>query len=321
MRFIGFSLCLLAFLAGVPRADAAYPEHSVLMLLGYAPGGGSDWIARLIAARLTQRLGQPVVMENRPGADGTIAEGVLAHAPPDGYMLGLVTASLPIVANSYKLNFDPVKGLAPVVLMASQPNVLVVNNSLPVDSVKQLLEVASTRPGKLNFASTGEGGPPYLDMLYFMSITGTKMVNVSYKGTAPVLVALLGGEVNLAFVGMADTMAQVHAGKLRALAVSGMGSTRSKLAPDLPTIAEALGRPDFEGGTWQGIMVPAGTPRSIIMRLHDETVAALHEPDVQRQLNERGFETIASTPEEFAETIKHQIDKWAPLIGGAAASK
>jgi tripartite-type tricarboxylate transporter receptor subunit TctC len=294
-------------------AAAAYPERAVRLIVGFSAGGGTDFLARLIAAKLSEKWGQPVVVENREGADGTIAEEWVARAAPDGYTIGMVINTHTVTPLLRKLTYDPIKSFESVTLLESHPDVLVINPAvLQVNSLRELIALAKAKPGELNFGSGGASTPPFLITQLLMSRTGMKMVNVTYKGTAPMIVAMLGGEIQVMFGSVETTSQQVKAGKLKALAVS--SKARSVMLPDVPTVAEAAALPGFDEGTWEGIVVPAHTPQEIVDRLHADIVAVLKTPDVKERFASQGYAVIGSTPGEFTKFIADDIAKWSALL-------
>ena len=316
------ALSLAATLAILtPQAVAAadgYPSRPVRFVVAFPPGGGTDIIARSIAQKLAERIAQQVVVDNRPGAGGNIGTDIVAKSAPDGYTL-LMGSAGPLAINASlfaKMPFDPIKDLAPVTLAASTPNVLVVHPSLRAATVKELIALAKARPGEINFASSGHGTPAHLAGELFNSMAGVRMVHVPYKGAAPALADLLGGQVQLMFSTMPPALPHVKAGKLRALAVT--SAKRSPAAPELPTVDE-IALPGFEANTWHGVVVPAGTPGAIVARLNREIVAILHLPDVIERLSGQGAEPVGSTPEEFAAYIRAETVKWARVVRESGA--
>jgi len=300
------------------RAADAYPAKPMRFVVAFPPGGGTDIIARSIAQKLAERIAQQVVVDNRPGAGGNIGTDIVAKSAPDGYTM-LMGSAGPLAINASlfgKMPFDPIKDLAPVTLAASTPNVLVVHPSLRAATVKELIALAKARPGEINFASSGHGTPAHLAGELFNSMVGVKMVHVPYKGAAPALADLLGGQVQLMFSTMPPALPHVKDGKLRALAVT--SAKRSPAAPDLPTLDE-IALPGFEANTWHGVVVPAGTPRAIIARLNREIVAILHLPDVVERFSSQGAEALGSTPEEFAAYIRSETLKWAKVVRDSGA--
>ena len=316
------ALSLAATLAiSTPHAAAAadaYPARPIRFVVAFPPGGGTDIIARSIAQKLAERLAQQVVVDNRPGAGGNIGTDIVAKSAPDGYTL-LMGSAGPLAINASlfdKMPFDPIRDLAPVTLAASTPNVLVVHPSLKAATVNELIALAKARPGEINFASSGHGTPAHLAGELFNSMAGVKLVHVPYKGAAPALADLLGGQVQLMFSTMPPALPHVKDGKLRALAVT--SSKRSRATPELPTVDEAA-LPGFEANTWHGVVVPAGTPAAVVVRLNREIVAILHMPEVVGRLSGQGAEALGSTPEEFAAYIKSETLKWAKVVRDSGA--
>lgn len=310
-RLCALTMCCCLMIA-VNIARAEYPDRPVHFIIGYAPGGGVDALARLIAKALSDKWHQPLVIENKPGADGTIASDVVAHAAPDGYTLTLVNSSLSITPSQYKLNFDPVKNLTGITEIGSQPDILVVNPSLPVKSLNELIAYAKAHPDQLNYGSAGPASATSLEMSLLMQKTGIKMLTVTYKSLGPAAIGVLGNEVQLMFGTVSTFLEQVKAGKLRALAVS--APSRVPVLPDVPTVAEASNISGFEGGTWYGVLAPAGTPADIVRMLHDDVVESLGNPEVARGMAEQSFITEGSTPEQFSAKVKDEMVKWSALL-------
>jgi len=302
-----------------PHAQAdVYPSKPIRFVVAFPPGGGTDIIARSIAQKLSERLAQQVVVDNRPGAGGNIGTDIVAKSAPDGYTM-LMGSAGPLAINASlfaTLPFDPVRDLAPVTLAASTPNVLVVHPSLKIATVKDLIALARARPGAINFASSGHGTPAHLAGELFGWMAGVKLVHVPYKGAAPALADLLGGQVQIMFSTMPPALPHVRDGKLRALAVTSL--KRSPATPDLPTLDEAA-LPGFEANTWHGVVVPAGAQTAIVARLNREIVAILHLPDVVERLSNQGAEPVGSTPEEFAAYIRSETLKWAKVVRESGA--
>jgi tripartite-type tricarboxylate transporter receptor subunit TctC len=308
----------LALLAADAAAADAYPSKPIRFVVAFPPGGGTDLVARTIAPRLAERVGQQVVVDNRPGAGGNLGTEIVAKSAPDGYTM-LMGSVGPLAINASlfaRMPFDPLKDLAPVTLAASTPNILVVHPSLPATTVQDLIALAKARPGAINFASSGQGTPAQLAGELFNSMAGVKMVHVPYKGAAPALADLLGGQVQVMFSTMPPALPHVTAGRLRALAVASL--QRSPAAPELPTLNEAA-LPGFEATTWHGVMVPAGTPGPVIAKLSQDIVAVLRMPDVAERLSSQGAEAIGSTPREFASYIKTETAKWAKVVRESGA--
>ena len=314
----GFFLLLLGalgVLGGVSSFAQTYPIRPIRMIVAYPPGGGTDIVGRLMAQKLGENLGQTVVVDNRGGATGNIGTELAARATPDGYtlLMGNVAPNAINVSLFKKLPFDPVKDFAPVSLVAVTPNILVVPPSFPVKTVKDLIALAKSKPGALNFPSAGIGSSSHLAGEMLKSMAGIDMVHVPYKGGGPALIALLSGQVQLMFATLPAAMPHVKSGKLRPVAVT--TAHRSLALPELPTIAES-GVPGYEAATWYGLLAPAGTPKAIVGRLHAEIVKIL-ATDTRQQLVAQGFEPVGNTPAEFAAYIKSEITKWGKVIRDA----
>lgn len=286
-----------------------YPSKPVRLLIPFAPGGGADILNRLIAQRLSETTGQSVIADNRPGADGVVATEIAARSPADGYTLLVVTLSFAInPAIGRKLPYDPVGDFTAISQTASQQIILIVHPSLPVKSVKDLINYAKSKPGGLNYGSSSNAGQ--LPMELFNSMVGLKMVHVPYKGSAPMLNDLLAGQIQLTFGGALASMPHVKAGKLRALAIG--DSKRSPLLPDLPTIAES-GLPGYKALQWMGLVAPAKTPRAIIDRVNQEVVRIVQSAEVRERLLQIGNEPVGSAATQFGVFIKAEIAKWAKI--------
>lgn len=310
-RHIGLGLAAAMFLLESAAAPAVYPDRPVHMLVGVPAGGGNDFLGRLVAQGLSKKWGQPVVVENRVGADGTIAGDVVAHSPPDGYTILIISDSHTITPSQYKLNYDPVRSFAPVAMAVSQPEILVVNPSEPFQTAKDLVAYAKANPNKLNFGSGGAGTRPYLSMQLFMHDTGIKMVGITYNGTGPSITSLLGGETQALFAGMGAGVVQVKSGNFRPLAI-----TSKKRSPVVPTVAEAVDLPEFDGDGWLGLIAPAGTPREIVAKIHDDMLAFLGEPETQKILAGQGFSasSIVGPPEAFTAFLAEDIARWSAFL-------
>ncbi|MBI3068301.1 MAG: tripartite tricarboxylate transporter substrate binding protein [Betaproteobacteria bacterium] len=314
--FIGCAAAVLvASGAGEARAQA-YPAKPVRFIVPFAPGGSSDILARAISQKLAEGLGQPVVIDNRGGAGGNIGAEVAAKAAPDGYTVFFSTSGVVNVNPSLyrKLAFDPARDFAPVSIVASLPNMLVVHPSVPARSVKELISLARSRPGALNYASGGSGTSNHLAGELFKTLARVDVTHVPYKGGGPAVVAVLSGEVALLFATMPSALPHVKANRLRALAVT--TTKRSHAAPQLPTVAES-GLPGFEVAIWVGALVPAGTPKEIIGRLHAEIVRTLKVAEVRGRLLGEGYEPVGNTPEQMAANIKTETAKWAKVVKSA----
>ena len=309
---------LFAVLAGVCAAAPAqeYPVKAIRFIAPNLPGGPTDILARLLGQKLAEGFGQPVVVENRAGAGGNIGTEIAAKSPPDGYTL--VTgnnATFGANVSLYKhLAFDPVKDFAPIVLVGTQPNILVVHPSLPVRSVKELIALARARPGELNYANSGMGAAAHLSAELFKSMTGTNIVSIPYKSAAPALLDLIAGQSHLMFATALSVQPHIKAHKLIPLAVT--TAKRSRRMPELPTIAEA-GVPGFAAMTWHGVLTTAGTPPAIVNKLNAELNRILKLPDVRERLGSLGAEIVGGTSKEFADHIQREIPKWAKVIKDA----
>jgi tripartite-type tricarboxylate transporter receptor subunit TctC len=300
-------------LALAPLASAdTWPEHPIKFVMSAPAGSSIDVLGRTIADKLKDRLGQPVVVENKPAAGGTLATAEVARSAPDGYtMLLAFNGPLSFAPLLQKLSYDVQKDLAPVIITSSQPNVLAINASLPVHSVSELVTYAKANPGKLNYASVGNGSSSHLNMELFKSVAGFDAVHIPFNGSPPAVKATVQNETQMMFAVMQPLQAQIQADALRALAVT--TAKRFPLLPDLPTIAES-GYPGFEALAWNGVLVAAGTPKPIIARLNAEMNAILKEPDVAQKMHGFGFDLIGGTPEDFGALIGGEAAKWAPVI-------
>jgi len=305
-------LVAVALSPTAPMAADGYPDRAVRLLVGFAPGGGTDTLARIVAKTLAEKLGQPVIVENRPGADGAIATAAVASATPDGYTIAWITNSHTITPSTQTLAYDPIKDFAPVTQIAYTPSVIAASARVPAKSLKEVIEYARARPGKLNFASSGTGTIGFLELSLLNKLTGIDIVNVSYKGAAPSMVALLAGEVDLSTVSVSVALSNKSSDKIRLLAVT--TQTRSPALPDIPTVAEAAGLPSFDTNLWFGMLAPARTPPEVVRRLREATVASLQAPEVQKVMQEQGFIPVGSTPEAMATLIASDIARWSDLL-------
>jgi tripartite-type tricarboxylate transporter receptor subunit TctC len=295
-----------------------YPSKPIRFVVPYPAGGPLDTVARLLGQKVSESTRQPVIVDNKPGAGGNIGADAVAKAPPDGYtiLMGAVATHAINPTLYASMPYDAIRDFAPVTQVASTSNVLVVNPAVPASSVREFIAYAKANPGKLNFGSGSTGSAGHLAGELFKTMAGVDMIHVSYKGAAPAMTDLIGGQIQLMFDNLASSLAQVRAGKVRALAVT--TAKRSVLAPDLPTIAES-GLPGFDISTWFGIFVPAGTPRDVIERLHAEFAKALAMPDIREKMLTLGAEPVASRPEEFAAYIHAEADKYARVIKASGA--
>jgi tripartite-type tricarboxylate transporter receptor subunit TctC len=307
---------LLAAGAGRAAAQPTYPDKAIRIIVGFSVGGPADFAARVIGDELSKALGQPIVIENAPGAGGNIATDRVVRAAPDGYTLLLATSGTTIINPMlYKnLTFDTIKDLAPISLVSTQSNILVVHNDVPAKSAQELAVLARSQPGQLTFASGGIGTTQHLAGELFKSMAQVDIRHVPYRGIAPALPDLLTGRVTMAFANATIALPQVRDGRLRALAVTSL--QRSPALPDLPTMAES-GFAGFEATSWYGLMAPAATPGSIIKRLHQETVKVLALPSLRKKFEELDMQPIGNSPEEFASAIQADIPRWAKIVQGS----
>ena len=310
--------CLAAALTcAAAHGQSAYPQKPIRLIAPFAPGGGTDILARLFGQEMSETLGQPVIVDNRGGAGGTIGTDIAAKAPPDGYTLILVSGSHAINPGLYrKLPYDSVNDFAPITQIAASPGILVVNPSLPVKSVKDLIALARAKPGQINYASAGSGTPPHLAGELFKVMAKIDMVHVPYKGNAPAFTDVIGGQVSLIFPTMPSAMPFIKSGRLRPVAVT--SARRSPAAPEIPTIAES-GLPGYEAISWYGVLAPARTPPQIVARLHEVLVSAIRAPDMQEKLAAQGLELVGNTPQQFSAVIRSEIAKWAKVVKASNA--
>jgi tripartite-type tricarboxylate transporter receptor subunit TctC len=293
---------------------ASYPNKAIRMIVPFTPGGSTDILGRTIGQLLSQTWGQSVVIENVPGAGGSIGADKVAKASPDGYtlMMGHI-GTLAVTPSLYpKLPYDPIKAFQAVAWVARVPNVLVVHPSVPVKTMKELVAYAKANPGKINYGSGGNGSAAHIATEYLKLQTGTQMQHVPYKGTAPAVTDLVAGQIQLMFTGVPAVISQVKAGQLRALAVS--SPRRVKAVPDLPTVAEALGIKDFEADQWYGIVAPAGTPAALVAKLNKQINDLLASPEISTKLASEGAEPTPNPPEVFAKLIETEIARWRTVI-------
>ncbi len=304
---LGVSLALLSALAGAQP----YPSKPVRLIIPFPPGASNDIVGRMIATQLSEKLGKPVVVDNRGGAGGLIGTEAAANSPPDGYTLLLVSLGYAFNASLYKLPYDPATAFAPVALLGAGPVVLVVNSKLPVNSVKELLALAKEKPGQLHYVSGGIGSFQHLTGALFKLQSGADIVHVPFKGAAPAMMDVVAGNTEIAIGTIILMLPQIKAGRLKAL---GVGSTkRLAFLPDVPTIAEA-GVPGYEANNWWGIVVPTGTPAAIIARLHKELTVVLASADTKKRFESEGSEAAQMTPEEFGRFMTAETAKWAKVV-------
>jgi tripartite-type tricarboxylate transporter receptor subunit TctC len=304
--------------SGLAGDAAGYPAKPIRMVSPFAAGGSTDILARLVGPKLTEAWGQQVLVDNRPGAGGTVAAEIVAKAPADGHTLLLTSVSAHAInpALRAKLPYDPIKDFAPVTQLASGNNVLVVHPSLPVRTVKELIALARANPAQLTFASGGVGTPAHLAGELFKSIAKVDIVHVPYKGGSPAAIALMSGEASLTFGSILSVLPQIKARRLKALAVT--RATRSAALPELPTVAEA-GVPGFELNSWYGIVAPGGTPPEIVSKLNGAIVRAVNSKDIRERLESEGIEPAGTTSDEFARYIEAEIRKWSEVVRRSGA--
>jgi len=305
------ALSMAAPQAVAQAKDAAYPTRPIRMIVASGAGGGLDFVARLVAPKITESVGQQVVVDNRAGASGSIAAELAANATPDGYTVMLMSASLVVYGIVSKTRYDLYRDFAPVSQVAAAPYILTVNPALPVSSVKELIAYAKKSPTKLNYASTGNASFAHLATELFAHTSGIQLVHVPYKGVGAALPDMLSGQVQLSLLSVGSVYSHVRSGKLRALAIA--TRNRAKVAPQLPTMIES-GVPNFVVTQWHGLLAPRATPRTIVERLHREVAAAVNHADVASRFAVDGTEGIGSTPAQFAEHLRNERDQWAKVV-------
>lgn len=308
-------LGMLALAPGVASGAQPYPSSPMRIIVPFPPGGGTDILSRLLAQKLNEAFGQPVVVENRAGAGGTVGSAVVAKAPADGHTMLIVPAGYAAYSSLYRqLSFDPARDLAPVSRLAAGPLTLVVHPSLPAKSVKELIALARKQPGDINFGSPGAGTLPHLSAELFSAMSSIKMVHIPYRGAGAAVADVLAGRVPVYFMNILQSLPLIKAGKLRALGVT--TPERTPIAPEIPSIAES-GLKGFDMTNWYGLMVPAGTPREAIGRLNTEVTRILRLPELKEQLAKGGMTMVASTPEQFREFLERETAKFARIIESA----
>lgn len=315
-----FARIVLAVLAASLAATAAqaqtWPSKPVRYIVPFPPAGATDILARIMAERLSGPFGQSVVVENRPGAAGNVGTEFVAKSPPDGYTILQLTVAQSISATLYeKLNYGLEKDLIPVAMIALVPNVMIVNPSVPAKSVAEFIALARSRPGRINFASSGSGTSVHMSAEMFKMLTGVNIVHIPYKGSGPALADLMGGQVDVMFDNLTSSIGLIRSGKVRALAVT--TSTRYHELPDVPTVQETV--PGYEATAWFGIVAPAGTPREVVMRINGEVNRALAHADVKEKLAQQGALARSWTPEEFGSFIHNEVVKWAKVVKASGA--
>ena len=304
-----------ALLAAGHAPAQNFPSKAVRIIVPYPAGGTSDILSRLLSPKLNEVFGQPVVVDNRPGANGNIGADMVAKSAPDGHTMLLADlGALTISPSIYKLPFDPVKDFAPVTMVTYSPHLLAVHPSVPVKTVKELIALAKSKPGLLNFAVSGIGGAPHLAGIAFEAQTGVKWTYIPYKGGSDAIIGLASGQADAIFNGMLATYPHVKSGKLKLIAVS--SAKRVASIPDVPTVAEA-GLKDFETGSWQGVVAATGTPKEVIGRLNTEIVRILNTPEMKDNLAKQGAEVYTMTSEQLGNWLKSEIEKWAKVVKAA----
>ena len=305
------TLLLLALFIASSASAQSWPSKPIRYIVPFPPGAFNDTLARTLAADLPKTLGQPVIVENRPGGNTLIATEMAAKSPPDGYTLFGAALPFSVIQSLYKTSFDVTKDFAPITLAGVTPNLLVANPGAPFNDVKGLIAYAKANPGKLNYASTGNGTSNHLSFELFKAMTGTQVTHVPYKGSAPAVTDLIAGQVQVMFDNTPNVLPHVKAGKLKALGVS--SKARSQFAPDVPSVDEA-GVPGYDVTVWFGVLTVAGTPPDIVKRLNTEMVKILTSPEVKERISKSGVDVVAGTPEHFSGFLKAEVSRWAKVI-------
>jgi tripartite-type tricarboxylate transporter receptor subunit TctC len=316
----GALLIVLGAIAAFPHASSAqgYPSRPVRMVVAQAAGGPTDVVTRIFAFRLTESLGQQVVVDNRPGAGGSVAGDIVAHAPPDGYTLcAAANGTVAIAPHFLKLPYSVTRDLTPVALLGNSPLALMVYPGLPANSVKELIALAKARPATINFASSGQGGTGHLAGELFKMMAGVNITHVPYKGAGPALVGVVAGEIQMLISGLSSGLPYIKQRQVRALAVT--SPNRLAVLPDTPAMAETL--PGYEAGSWYAVLTRAGTPRPIIDRLNQESMKAMNAPDIQSKLISAGVDPEALTPEELGLKIRTETERWGRVVKAAGVKQ
>jgi tripartite-type tricarboxylate transporter receptor subunit TctC len=307
-------LLLLVFLLSGTAWAQQWPGKPLRYIVPFPPGAFNDTLARTLSAELPKALGQPVVVENRPGGNTIPATDLAAKSAPDGYTLYGAALPFSVIQSLYKTPFDVTKDFAPITLAGVTPNLLVANPNAPVSTVKELIAYAKANPGKLNYASTGNGTSNHLSFELFKSMTGTNITHIPYKGSAPAVTDLIAGQVQVMFDNTPNVLPHVRSGKLKAIAVS--SKQRTALAPEIPTVDES-GVPGYDVGVWFGVLTVAGTPRDVVQRLNTEMVKILTSPEVKERFGKVGVEVVAGTPEHFSQFLRSEVARWAKVVQDA----
>lgn len=310
------ALCAVGALAAAVGTAAAqqYPVKSVRIIAPFAPGGGTDFIARLMAQKLTESLGQQVIVDNRPGAGGTLGAELGVRAAPDGYTLTMLAASYPVNPSLYKLNFDPANDITPIIQIAKGPFLVVVHPSMPVKNIKDLIAIAKRKPGEINYATSGQGSIVHMATELFASMAGIRMNHIPYKGTGPALTDTMAGQTTLLFGSIAATMPQVKTERLRPIAVT--TAKRIPALPDVPSIAES-GVPGYDVSNWHGLIGPKNLPRPIVDRVNGDVNKIIRQKDMEERLQADGVAPSGGTPEQYGEIIRREIDLWKTVAAQA----
>ena len=309
----GMSMLLVAALSPAALAQT-YPAKPVRVVVPFAPGGGIDYMARLMGQRLAEPLGQQVVVDNRPGAGGTVGTEIGMKSPPDGYTLTMISSSYPVFPSLYKLSFDPLADITPIILVAKTPFIVTVHPSLPVKSIKELIALAKAKPGEINFASAGAGSGVHLATELFMHQSGIRMNHVPYKGTGPALTDTMAGQVTLLFGSVAASLPHVKSGRLKALAVT--SAQRMNADPSIPAIAES-GLPGYEVLDWSALIAPKGTPRAVVDRINGEVRKVLAQKDLEDRFQQEGLSAGGGSPEQLLDMIRREMETWRKVIAAA----
>ena len=314
-----FCVSMMVMIGSANVAAQDYPARPIRIIVPFTAGAGVDIVARAVAVSLTDAWKQSIVVDNRPGAGGTIAGEMVAKASPDGYtlMLGNVSTLAIAPALNPKLSYHPLRDFAPITLITNSENVLVLHASVPATTVKELIAYAKANPRKLNYGSSGNGTSSHLGGAMFASMAGVEMTHVPYKGSGPMLTDLLAGQLQLSFSSVPTALPHIKSGRLRALAVTLLA--RSATLPDLPTVQEAAGLKGFEISLWQGIVAPAATPRVIVLKLNQQIAASLRTTDLKNKLTGQGMEVVGNSPEQFAAYIRDEIEKWTRVVKASGA--